>query len=235
MRSVSTLLLASLLAALGGCAPEGSSAYVSSNQLLQADCMPGDGIITTGKWDIGAGKSKDTCQHSYFMTLLVNSNLKANANDSTGRAEPDVLLITHADILIMDKGQAALPFNKKDGTPDPAYPNPYRVQTSSSIEPTTSTTATQQTVPIEAIPKIYADKLANYAGDSIMLEVSLFGTTTGDVDVDFRPFLYPVAICAGCLSRCMNGLEAKDVSALQANKCTDNAPQDDRYCIDTGC
>jgi hypothetical protein len=211
------------------------------NVPLSADCMPGDGTvgIATGLWDVGSKDSSANCLHSYFMTLLINSNLKANANDSTGRAEPDVLLITHADILIMDKGQAALPFNKKDGTPDPAYPNPYRVQTSSSIEPTTSTTAVQGKVQIEAIPKVYADKLAATAEneDSIMLEVSLFGTTTGDVDVAFRPFIYPLALCAGCLSRCMNTdhLEAKDVSALQANKCPDNAAQDDRICVDPTC
>ena len=68
-----------------------------------------------------------SCLHSYFMTLLVNSNLKANANDSTGRAEPDVLLITHADIRLMDKGQATLSFVDKDNQPIAELPEMERV------------------------------------------------------------------------------------------------------------
>lgn len=239
MRSVSTLLFVSLVAVLGGCAPAGSSAYVSLNLPLQADCTPGDGTIgiSTGLWDIGSPDSTANCLHSYFMTLLINSNLKANSDMSTGRAEPDVLLITHADVRLMDKNQSTLSFTNKDMSADADRPNPYRVQTTASIDPTTATTATQGKVQIEAIPKIYAEKLTGYHDDSIMLEVSLYGTTTGDIDVDFRPFLYPLAICEGCLSKCMkaDGLEAKDVSALQANKCPDNAAQDDRFCVDPGC
>src|SRR5262245_18776171 len=125
MRSVSPLTLVSLLSLLVvGCAPEGSSAYVSLNVPKDDDCTPGDGTIgiSTGVWDVGASGSKADCVHSYFMNLFINSSLKANGNDSTGRAEPNVLLITHADVRLMDKNQGTLLFEGDD-----APPNPYRV------------------------------------------------------------------------------------------------------------
>lgn len=235
MRSVSPLTLLSLISLLVGCAPEGSSAFVTKNLNVSSDCtaQTDDLGLPTGKWDVGgAGNGGTACINSYFMNLLVNSNLKSNANAPTGRAEPNVLLITYADIRLMDKNQATLNFN------DAKLPNPYRVRTASSLDPTTSDIAVTTIVPIEAIPKAYAGRLntPKYVGDSILLEVTLGGTTTGDVDVDFRPFLFPVAICNGCLSRCMNSFSSdKDIATLTADKCNDNFAQDDRYCIDPDC
>src|SRR5262249_54072778 len=140
--------------------------------------------LPTGKYDIGGDKTGETCINSYFMNLLVNSNLKSNGNDSTGRAEPNVLLITHADVRLMDKSQATMSFTNKDGQPDANLPNPYRVRTASFLEPTTGNVAMTTVVPVEAIPKAYTPRLEKYNGSSILVEVTLFGTTTGDVDVD---------------------------------------------------
>jgi hypothetical protein len=241
MRSVSPLTLLSLLCLLVGCAPEGSSAYVTKNLSVNSDCtaQSDDLGLPTGKWDVGGmdAETGDNCINSYFMNLLVNSNLKSNANDSTGRAEPNVLLITFADIRLMDKNQATLVFRLKDGTIDPKLPNPYRVRTASSLDPSTSNVAQSAIVPIEAIPKAYSPRLsAVYAGDSILLEITVGGTTTGNVEVDFRPFLFPVAICSGCLSRCANSFASeKDIATLTGSKCNDNFAQDGRYCIDPDC
>lgn len=233
MRSVSPLTLLSLISLLVGCAPEGSSAFVTKNLSVNSDCtaQTDDLGLPTGKYDVtGPDAGSGACVNSYFMNLLVNSNLKANANAPTGRAEPNVLLITYADIRLMDKNQATLNFK------DAKLPNPYRVRTASSLDPSTSDIAVTTIVPIEAIPKAYTGRLANYKNDSILIEVTLGGTTTGDVDVDFRPFLFPVSICTGCLSRCMNSFSSdKEIATLNADKCNDNFGQDDRYCIDPDC
>jgi hypothetical protein len=238
MRSVSVLMVPLALSSAVACAPEGSSAYVSHNVTLNASCMANeDESITTGTYDVGSDNTKITqCSSSYVMNLLVNSNLKANAQDSTGRAEPDVLLITHADIRLMSKDQATLVFGTN------GLPNPYRVQTATSLPPTSGTDPETAVLPLEAIPKVYAQKLATaeVSGsklDSILIEVQVFGTTTGDVDVDFRPFLYPLAICRGCRSACKSefvGMEA-DLTTLTSDECNDNRPQDTRWCIDNKC
>ena len=174
------------------------------------------------------------------MTLLVNSNLKANANDSTGRAEPDVLLITHARRAPdgQEPGHAGLHAQRHEDTGR----RPPESISGADDGVARADAGVRHRDPGQSgrskpFPEIYAEKLTQFHDDSILLEVSLYGTTTGDIEVDFRPFLYPVAICEGCLSHCMkaDGLMAKDVSALQANKCPDNAAQDNRVCVDPGC
>lgn len=240
MRSVSPLAIASILGLSAACAPEGSSAYVSRNVPLSADCSPDDSGnvgIATGRWDIGTGTSEPNCVSSYLMSLVVNSNLKANARDAIGRSEPNVLQITHADITIMDKSQNTLVFKGSDNKVDASRPNPYRVLTAATLQPTTGTTSESGVVQIEAIPQIYADKLTKYDGESLVLQVQVAGTTTGDVDVEFRPFLYPLAICRGCLSYCKSDFAGSesDATTLTSGKCGDNRAQDDRVCIDSGC
>jgi hypothetical protein len=248
MRSVSSLMFVSLVGALAACAPDGSSAYVSYNVQLTEDCQadPTALPLATGRYDVTGGDAKSACVNSYFMNLLINSNLKANAQDSTGRAEPNVLQITHADVRLMDRSKATLqPVCKsksatctdadvKDGkVVDVGRPNPYRVQTATSLPPTTGSTPSSSIATIEAIPKAYAEQLTAYAGDSVLLEIQLFGTTTGDLDIDFRTFLYPIAICAGCMSRCNSDMVSTDVAL--PSQCKDNRAQDDFTCISPDC
>ena len=232
MRSVSRLLVVSLIGLSTACAPDGSSAYVSRNVPLNASCDPVEGGvgIATGVWDVGSGSSPTSCIHSYEMSLIINSNLKANARQATGRAEPNVLLITHADVRLMDSSESTLDFA------DAAYPNPYRVQTAASLDPTSSDQPQTGLVQIEAIPKVYAKKFGSqYDGMNLLVEVQLAGTTTGDVDVEFRPFQMPLIICKGCMSYCRNKLDAAMISGLTADRCTDNAAQDNRVCIADDC
>lgn len=244
MRSVPALVFVSWLGLTAACAPEGSSAYVSRNVPVSSNCTPGDGDIgiSTGIYDVlSSGTEKINCLRAYQMSLFINSNLKSNSQVSTGRAEPNVLLITHADVRLMDKNQAVLSFQAKDGSADAERPNPYRVHTASSIAPAAGDDPTTGVVQIQAIPAAYAEKLRGYAGDSILVEVQLFGTTTGNVDVEFRPFLYPLTICSDCLSTCANAPEwagdrgASALLELTAESCADNRPQDGRYCIDNDC
>jgi hypothetical protein len=239
MRSVLTLALLSTVSAISACAPEGSSAYVTFNIPPDDTCVftPTTTLFTpVGQYDVGDGSHAPNCRHSYFMHLLVNSNLKSNARAATGRAEPNVLQIMEADVRLMNKNQETLPFKKADGTFDPALPNPFRVQTANSLFPTTTSDPSTGVVAVEAIPKAYGPKLTGFADDKILIEVQIFGTTTGDVDIDFKPFIYPVAICRGCLSMCESEItDGHSKDDLYGTGCKDNSAQDGRLCIDGSC
>jgi hypothetical protein len=240
MRSVSTLALLSMVSALAACAPEGSSAYVTFNIPPDSSCnysATASLFTPIGQYDVGDGMNAPGCRHSYFMNLLVNSNLKSNARQATGRAEPNVLQIMEADVRLMDKNQATLVFkDPKTNMPDPAFPNPFRVQTANSLFPTTTSAPSTGIVSIEAVPKAYGPKLTSFADDKILIEVQIFGTTTGDVTIDFKPFVYPVGICRGCLSMCASKIpEGMTKTDYYGTNCADNAAQDGRYCIDSGC
>jgi hypothetical protein len=234
MRSVPPLVFVALLGT-AACAPAGSSAYVSGNVPLSADCVPGDGnvVISTGIYDVlGKASKKTTCLKPYRMALAINSNLQSNSNQAVGRVEPNALLVNYADVTLMDKNEAVLNFDGSD-----APPNPYRVYTSISIPPSMDEHPSQGFVQIDAIPTPYAKYLReHFAGDSILIEVQFFGKTTGDIHVDFAPYLYPVAICTDCKSTCMTDprwmADPAALTDLNADKCMDNRAQDDRVCID---
>lgn len=226
---VMCLCFASLLA---GCAPEGSSAYVSQNIPLDSECLASpdsDVFLAVGDYDIEAGLTRsDACRRSYFMHLLVNSNLKANSSDATGRAEPNVLQITDAEVRLIDvEQQALIPF---DGRQE--LPNPFRVKANNTLPPTTSRDPETGIVAIEAIPVGYDEQLGDYVNKQILAEVQIFGTTIGDVDIDFKPFAFPIRICEGCLSRCETDEDRnKSDEELYGDVCPDNGAQDGRLCI----
>lgn len=232
MRSVPPVVFVSLLG-LAACAPAGSSAFVSGNAPLSPECAITDAdlVISTGLYDVlSKGTDKKTCIRPYRMSLVINSNLVANTNAAVGRVEPNTLLVQYADVTLMDKTEAPFGF--------PELPNPYRVYTSASISPATGDEPSQGWVQLDAIPAAYGELLRGSAGDSILVELQLAGKTTGDVQVDFPPFLYPLAICSDCLSACVTDSRFADpavLTDLNSGKCSDNRPQDDRVCVDPGC
>jgi hypothetical protein len=223
---------------MAACAPEGSSAYVTFNVPPDGSCIVNptpDVFIASGLYDVGAADAKsDFCKNPYFVHLLVNSNLKANARDSTGRAEPNVLQIMEADVRLTDKDKQTLNFKTKDNTTDATRPNPFRVQTANSLRPSSSTEPSMGIVSIEAIPTAYAEKLTGYDGDKVLVEIQIFGTTTGDVDIDFKPFVFPVSICRGCLTKCLKAVTATNEDPY-GEACKDNSAQDGRVCVDPTC
>ena len=93
---------------------------------------------------------------------------------------------------------------------------------------------------MEVIPVDYAAQLRDsmFVGGPILAEIRIFGTTTGDKDVEFRPFDYPIELCDGCLTLCARAdirdrmLDEADFSDGQ---CQDNSGQDGRICIDPDC
>jgi hypothetical protein len=232
MRSVPPVVFVSLLG-LAACAPAGSSAYVSGNAPLSGECTAteADIVISTGLYDVlSRGTDKQNCIRPYRMSLVINSNLVSNSNSAVGRVEPNTLLVQYADVTLMDKTEATLGFTE--------LPNPYRVYTTASISPATGDEPSQGWVQLDAIPAAYGEQLRGFAADSVLVELQLAGKTTGDVDVDFPPFLYPLAICSDCLSACVTDPRFADPAVLtdvNAGKCGDNRPQDDRVCVDPEC
>jgi hypothetical protein len=242
------LRLLSLLAVtlLGACAPEGPSAFVTFNVKPDETCMyskeSDDGnAIPTGKYDILRGGSvttkSDGCLRPYFVHLLVNSFLRANSDATLGRAEPNILQLDHAEVRLMDIQKRTIVFG--DGSDKPLF-NPFLVTTNNSLQPAASTkAATTGIATVEAIPVAYADFLDDpmFENQQILAEIQIFGTTTGDVNIDFKPFVYPIEICRGCLNRCLSALTAMGKSPMDLTDgfCADNAGADGRYCIDDGC
>ena len=238
MRSVPPVVFVSLLG-LAACAPAGSSAYVSANVPLNADCTINEGEITisTGLYDVlSRGTEKTNCIRPYRMSLVINSNLVANTNAAVGRVEPNALLLKYADVRLMDKSEATLSFQARNNV---VPPNPYRVHTTAIIHPSMGDEPSSGWVQLDAIPPLYAEQLRSFEGDSILVELQLAGKTTGDVEVDFPPFLYPLAICEDCLSVCRSDprfvADPAALTELNTGKCTDNRPQDDRICVDSDC
>ena len=230
---LTSICLASLLAA---CAPEGSSAYVSKNLLLDSDCkadVDSDDFLAAGLYDLAAGydwngkRESKYCSRSYYMHLAINSNLKANANSATGRAEPNVLQITEAEVRLIDiQQQTTIEL-------DESLPNPFRVKANITLPPSTGSDPSMGVVPIETIPAAYKSGLGDYVNEQIMAEVQIFGTTLGDVDIDFKPFSFPITLCRGCLVKCRpSGLSD---SEIYGDACPDNAGADDRICLDANC
>jgi len=238
MRSVPPVVFVSLLG-LAACAPAGSSAYVSANVPLNTDCTINETqAISAGLWDaLPRGTDKQSCIRPYRMSLVINSNLIANTNPAIGRVEPNALLVKYADVRLMDKSEATIGFRARNNT---VPPNPYRVYTSAIIKPSMGDEPSTGWVEVDAIPSLYADQIGEaYEGDSILVELQLAGETTGNVEVDFPPFLYPLAICRDCKSVCLSDPQfAGDPAALtelNEGRCNDNRAQDDRTCVDSGC
>lgn len=234
------LLTVCSMGAWGACAPEGPTAFITQNIAPDQACVvspdaTGSLIQASGSYDIEPGK-RDGCKHSYRVNLLVNSNLRSNADPVLGRAEPNTLQISRAKVTLMLLNGSIINFND-DGAN--TRPNPFLTKTSNSLPPATGSMPSTAIAAVEVIPASYAEKLDSdmVLGGNIEAEIQIFGTTVGDVDIDVAPFNYTIAICKGCQSICASKLVAMDISRedLVGDRCDDNSGQDGRVCVDPDC
>jgi hypothetical protein len=236
------LRLLTLLALFGfaSCAPEGPSAFVTFNLPPSGDCTYSvateEFYIPTGLYDVYQGDKGGCGNRSYFVHLQINSYLRANSDMTLGRAEPNILQIDRAEVRLMDIRKNTIVF----GEGADALANPFLVTTNNSLPPSVGDEASTGIATIEAIPSAYGSFFNNktFLNQQILAEIQIFGTTTGDVDIDFKPFVYAVEICSQCLVRCL----ARDITAMMlerddlvGEKCDDDSGADGRYCIDPGC
>lgn len=205
-------------AALGSlfcaCAPEGSgSAFVSFNIKLDEMCVASSSaeeFLPQGVFDIHAA-AVPGCMRAYRVNLRVHSNLRENADEAVGRTEPNFLQIHSAEVKLTTIQDQTIVFES-----DPPLPNPFLVTSNTTLEPRSGTMATESIASLEAIPAAYAPYLSDFVDGLIRAKIQLFGTTTGDVDVETLPFTYPIEICDGCLTRCIEDFDA-DVTVDDVN------------------
>lgn len=236
MRRNLTSLVTCILV-LAGCAPEGPSAYVDLNLKPDSSCTYSAGSTDTvglsgGLYDISPGGA-NTCENPYVLALRVNSQLRPGRDEELGRAEPNVLQVKEAVVKLKDRQGRTLAL----GPNGSALPNPFRVNTNESVRPTDNDDPSFGVVFVEAIPTPYAPFLDQFVNDQILVEVQLFGTTLGDVEVDFTPYVYPVRICDGCQLLCIGGSDGQEQLDMleEDDGCQDGAGYDGRLCPDLGC
>jgi hypothetical protein len=235
------LVLVSCLLGLtfGACAPEGPSGFVTFNLAPDSSCTysPSSGnnmFFDHGLYDIspGGGADSTACDVPYRVHLLVNSFLKPNADTQLGRAEPNILQLHSAEVRLMTLQRETLTF---DDEADP-LPNPFLVTTNNSLFPAVGSTPSSGIAAVEVVPTAYAPYLSDFVGDQILAEIQIQGTTTGDVDVEFKPFDYPIEICDGCLTMCGSILTPELTrESFAMDQCDDNSGSDGRICFDPDC
>lgn len=230
--------------AMTACAPEGPSGFVTNHLEPDEECVLSPEIGANkakpqGLYDVSEGfnGAESNCDAPYLLHLLVNSYLRPNNDVGLGRAEPNVLQLHSAEVRLMDISRATIAFDRFVDEDTAALPNPFLVTTNASLFPTDGNEPSTGVASVEAIPTAYAEQLDDFDGEQILAEVQIFGTTTGDVDVDLKPFVYTIRICDGCLTLCGGAIPA-DTSLDEIygmGTCRDNSSADGRVCIDTSC
>jgi hypothetical protein len=240
-RSLPRLSLVIAPLVMTACAPEGPSGFVTNHLHPDEECVlasePGaNKSVPQGLFDIATGFNGNdgSCDSPYMLYLFVNSFLRPNNDQGVGRAEPNVLQLHSAEVRLMDIGRTPIAFDRFD----PVLPNPFLVTTNASLFPTDGDEPSTAVASVEAIPTAYAEQLDGFAGQQILAEVQIFGTTTGDVDVDLKPFVYTIRLCDGCLTDCADCYRDGEVSLDEIygeGVCRDNSGADGRLCLDTVC
>jgi hypothetical protein len=226
------------------CAPEGPSGFVTNHLNPDEECVISPEIgsntaVPQGLYDVSKGfnGSDGTCDSPYMLHLLVNSFLRPNNDVGLGRAEPNVLQLHSAEVRLMDIARQTILFDRF-ADEDGVLPNPFLVTTNASLFPTDGDEPSTAVANVETIPTAYAEQLDRFDGQQILAEVQIFGTTTGDVDVDLKPFIYTIRICDGCLTGCGGCYTGPDVNLDEVygmGTCRDNASADGRVCLDQNC
>jgi hypothetical protein len=226
---------------LTACAPEGPSGFVTGHLVPDEECTyspePGTNLfVAQGRYDVSSGiGGEGTCDDPYTLNLLVNSFLRPNADVGMGRSEPNVLQLHSAEVRLMDVSRTTILFDRF--ADEGVLPNPFLVTTNGSLFPTDGDEPSTTVAFVETIPTAYAEQLNEYDGKQILAEIQIFGTTTGDVDVDLKPFVYTIQICDGCLTLCAGCIssEASLEEIYGEGVCRDNASADGRVCVDRFC
>lgn len=204
-------------------------AYVVSAVAPDSSCVyANDNPITAhGLLDISTGGTRDStgCEQSYRLHLKVVSN------------EPGVLQLSGASVQLMTRDQETLLFDSED----PPVANPFNSIASSTLIPAADSDFATGIVEVEAVRVDHQKYLSDFVGDQILAAIRLQGSDASDAPITFRPFLFPIEICDGCLTACASsyGPGAPPVTPtredLVGDRCNDNSGSDGRFCFDPGC
>ena len=209
-------------------------AFVTQNLAPDSQCIieasEAATVLPSGLYDIASANyagSTRPCPGSYRVALLVNSCLTGADN---------ILQIHSAEVRLK---------LREGGTNDPTIrfdrngnvlPNPFRVDSNSSIFPVSEAEQPSSSVAfVEAIPNAYAEQLDDFTGQQLLAEITMFGTTTGDRDIELPTFVYPIDICDSCLMACQSSFPGLSSEEIHGDSCPDNAAADGRICVDPDC
>ena len=224
---------------LGACAQDNPTAIVAGVLAPEEDCSyssSSEVFLLDGAYDISPG-TDDVCQKPYQAGLQVNSFLIARGSPQgpPPRAETAILQMNTAEVSLkaVDGSLIAIGGGK--------LPNPFSVTTHATIFPAADNSPGRAVASVELIPAAYAQHLAKFASpqQTITADITLFGRTTGGIDIETADFQFPISICDGCLTMCQAQLDALDDTQRDVilAGCQDNASADGRFCIDAspGC
>jgi len=206
MLSPSTKPILKMLALLGvagticattpSCRENDETLFIRQIQLPAApDCVakpdPTAEYIPRGTLDIALSVR-------YVANVLIGNQLVARGDYKQTRAEPNRILITGADVHLIDLGVA--------GEPEISF---YSVNATGEVDPQTNGDATYGLAGLELIPPsigqkvIYNDLLASVqkgqgSVHSYETRFKIYGTTLGGTNVESGEYDFDIDVCFGC-------------------------------------
>lgn len=207
--------------------PEGRTpqAFVTGALLPDSSCVyTGDNaVVQIGEYDIapGAMSGSTGCEQGYGVWLGIASE------------EPGVIQLTGATVELMTVNRERLGFDSEENGP----PNPFTFESTRTLIPPAGQETARGVYQVQAIGTEYAPYLGDFVGQQLLVEIRLHGRDELDVPISFRPFVFPLEICDGCLSRCESLLIANMIRRedFAMGQCDDNAGADGRICWDPDC
>jgi len=184
-------------------------------------------FLLKGSYDVGAPAG---CDASYQVRLLVQSFLVSpGLPDGAVGIAPNAVQVTNAVVALLDASGSAV----NVGT----QPNPFSVSTAATIPAAQFQQPGSGVALVEVIPSSYRPFLAELAAlrGTIVAEVALTATKVDGTRVDPEPFLFPIELCAGCLTSCESAFTPQELNDLLEGTCRDNPGADGRFCIDPDC
>ena len=196
----------------GAVAPDSDCVYTSDNPVRA------NGLLDIAE---GAKRGSSSCLHGYDLALAIASE------------ESGVLQLTGATIELMTVDRESLVFEAFENK----LPNPFVFESSRALIPAAAGESARGVYQVQAITAQHESYLGDYDGQRIIAEVKLHGLDAEDRALTFRPFVFPIEICYGCLSRCTSLLLEQQMSRedFAMDDCDDNSGSDGRICWDPDC
>lgn len=200
-----------------------SIAAVSPNAACEVS--PDGPLVPIGLFDVASGAAADSesCDDPYRIHLVV-----ANAGE-------DIVQVLGTRVRLLSRDQRPIVFNREEQE----LPNPFDfTSTTTLLPPDEGEAATRGFITVEVIPAAYAQQLDRYDGTQILAEITVDARDASDAVVAVPTFFYPIDLCVGCLSVCLNADvvdQSIDPAEIYGDSCPDDSGQDGRMCIDPDC
>lgn len=155
---------------------------------------------------------------SYFAILLVGNQLIARGDPQNNRAESNRAHINGGVVRVTEAGGAPI---------DPTHPDGFTSLATGFNDPQTNNAPGYSVVGLVAVDKPTRDILAaqlptRQSSKTVLINVKVFGTTLGGVDLESGEYQFPMQVCNGCLVNLSDGYEP--TSLKQPRNC-DKAPE----------